>query len=44
MVIELMKEAQEMFDCESEFTCGEMSSVLLADEMRVKYILLSLIQ
>ena len=44
MVIELMKETQEMFDCESEFTCQEMPGVLLADEMRVKYILLSLIQ
>ena len=44
MVIEIIKETREMFDCELEFTRKKMPGVLLADEMRVKYILLSLIQ
>ena len=44
MVTELLQETQELFDIKTEFTCSEMPDVLLADEMRLKYILQTLIQ
>ena len=40
----IVRETKELFDCEVHLTLDKMPKVLSGDEIRMKYILLSLIQ
>jgi len=43
-VLEVVQEAKELFNCEVQFEMDETLGAVKGDEMRVKYILLCLVQ